>query len=171
MEKILYNARLRSLDGLLPENALGIKDGKIAAIGDKDALDFMADDHTEWIDLGGRTVYPGFGDSHMHLLHFGVTQSEVELKDAHSLEEVQQLICDFIRENEIPAGRTVYAHGWNQDLFPDKHIPTRGDLDAVSKDHPIVASRICGHLTNDQYAGTKNLAFLPKPVFPAVKSI
>ena len=109
MEKILYNARLRSLDGLLPENALGIKDGKIAAIGDKDALDFMADDHTEWIDLGGRTVYPGFGDSHMHLLHFGVTQSEVELKDAHSLEEVQQLICDFIRENEIPAGRTVYA--------------------------------------------------------------
>ena len=153
MEKILYNARLRSLDGLLPENALGIKDGKIAAIGDKDALDFMADDHTEWIDLGGRTVYPGFGDSHMHLLHFGVTQSEVELKDAHSLEEVQQLICDFIRENEIPAGRTVYAHGWNQDLFPDKHIPTRGDLDAVSKDHPIVASRICGHLATTNTPG------------------
>lgn len=146
IDLILTNGRLRALDGVLPATALAVEDGRIAAMGGDEQLRALAGERTQVIDLGGRTVYAGFGDSHMHLLHFGVTLNEAELKDAHSMEEAIELIRAFIRRNEIPAGRTVYAHGWNQDLFPDKRIPTARDLDAASAEHPIVASRICGHL-------------------------
>lgn len=146
MQLILYNARLRGLDGLLPETAMAILDGKIYALGDDEAILMLRGEETECVDLHGATVYPGFGDSHMHLLHFGVTLREVELKDANSIEEVQALCRRFIEQNHIPAGEVVYAHGWNQDRFPDRRMPTRQDLDAVSTEHPIVAPRICGHI-------------------------
>ena len=144
MQLILYNARLRGLEGLLPETAMAILDGKIYALGDDEAILMLRGEETECVDLHGATVYPGFGDSHMHLLHFGVTLREVELKDANSIEEVQALCRRFIEQNHIPAGEVVYAHGWNQDRFPDRRMPTRQDLDAVSTEHPIVAPRICG---------------------------
>ena len=146
MQLILYNARLRGLDGLLPETAMAILDGKIYALGDDEAILMLRGEETECVDLHGATVYPGFGDSRMHLLHFGVTLREVELKDANSIEEVQALCRRFIEQNHIPAGEVVYAHGWNQDRFPDRRMPTRQDLDAVSTEHPIVAPRICGHI-------------------------
>ena len=146
IQLILYNARLRGLNGLLPETALAVVDGKIYALGDDESVCMLRGEDTECIDLGGATVYPGFGDSHLHLLHFGVTLREVELKDANSLAEVQARCRAFIEENHIPAGETVYAHGWNQDRFPEKRMPTRWDLDAISTDHPIVAPRICGHI-------------------------
>lgn len=146
MDLILYNARLRSQDGLRNETALAICGGKIAAMGSDGEMLALAGTQTRKVDLGGRTVYPGFGDSHMHLLHFGVTLTEVELKDANSIEEVQALCRDFIARNRIPEGQVVYAHGWNQDRFPDRRLPTRQDLDAISTRHPIVAPRICGHL-------------------------
>ena len=111
MQLILYNARLRGLDGLLPETAMAIMDGKIYALGDDEAILMLRGEETECVDLHGATVYPGFGDSHMHLLHFGVTLREVELKDANSIEEVQALCRRFIEQNHIPAGEVVRIVG------------------------------------------------------------
>ena len=153
MDRIFYHARLHSLDGVLPQTAVAVRDGKIAALGSDEEM--LALDG-EKIDLGGRTLYAGFGDSHMHLLHFGVTLSEVELKDARSLDEVKALCRAFIREHHVPAGEVIYAHGWNQDLFAQPRIPTRQDLDEISLEHPIVASRICGHLATGNTAALKH---------------
>ena len=152
MDKIFYNARLHALDGVLKETAIAVKDGRIAAIGSDEELLKL---EGEKKDLGGRTLYAGFADSHMHLLHFGITLTEVELKNARSMEEVIRLGREFIEKNRVPAGQFISCHGWNQDLFPDKRIPTRHDLDKISTAHPIVASRICGHLATANTAALK----------------
>lgn len=152
MERIFYNARLHARSGVLPQTALAVEKGRICALDSDEALLAHAEKDTECVDLGGRTVYAGFADTHMHLLHFGVTLTEAELKDARSVEEVKHIIREFIDKNHVPAGTAVYAHGWNQDLFDDRHIPTRQDLDEVSMEHPIVASRICGHLATGNTA-------------------
>ena len=110
MQLILYNARLRGLDGLLPETAMAILDGKIYALGDDEAILMLRGEETECVDLHGATVYPGFGDSHMHLLHFGVTLREVELKDANSIEEVQAS-CPKVSQTHIEQLRTLGALG------------------------------------------------------------
>lgn len=166
MERIFYNARLHALDGVLPQTALAVENGRICALGSDDELLARAGEGVERIDLGGRTVYAGFGDTHMHLLHFGVTLSEAELKDAHSMDEVKRIIREFIDKNRVPSGTVVYAHGWNQDLFPDRHIPTRLDLDEVSDVHPIVASRICGHLVTGNTAALKHFGITSETRVP-----
>lgn len=58
MQLILYNARLRGLDGLLPETAMAIMDGKIYALGDDEAILMLRGEETECVDLHGATVYP-----------------------------------------------------------------------------------------------------------------
>ena len=166
MERIFYNARLHALDGVLPQTALAVENGRISALGSDAELLASADEGAERIDLGGRTVYAGFGDTHMHLLHFGVTLSEAELKDARSMDEVKRIIREFIDKNRVPAGTVVYAHGWNQDLFPDRRIPTRCDLDEVSIKHPLVASRICGHLVTGNTAALAHFGITAQTSVP-----
>lgn len=161
MDLILYGAKIRALSGVLSETAIAMKDGKIVALGNDECTLGLAQEGTQTFNLHGKTVYPGFGDSHMHLLHFGITLREVDLKGARSVDELVQLCKDFICKNRIPAGETVYAHGWNQDAFPDKRIPTRYDLDRASTQHPIVASRICGHLATGNTLALEEYGITP----------
>src|SRR5260370_27939938 len=42
--------------------------GRILAVGDNDEVRRVGDRHAELVDLRGKTVLPGFIDSHIHLL-------------------------------------------------------------------------------------------------------
>src|SRR5258707_11220002 len=66
-DTILVNGKLVVYDGA-PAQALAVRDGKIAAIGDSSSIRALAGPSTRVIDLGGRTVIPGLIDSHIHAL-------------------------------------------------------------------------------------------------------
>src|SRR6185295_1758081 len=57
-DTILINGKLVVYDGPSAQ-ALAVRDGRIAAIGDTRSLRAMAGPATRVIDLGGRTVIPG----------------------------------------------------------------------------------------------------------------
>jgi predicted amidohydrolase YtcJ len=80
-EKIFYGGHIRSFDkkGSTPQ-ALAVKDGRILALGEKDAVLALAGPETEKIDLLGNTLIPGLIDSHMHPL-WGA-----KMLDTHSLD-------------------------------------------------------------------------------------
>lgn len=96
-------------------------------------------------------AYPGFHDSHMHLIGLGKKLSTVDCVGSKSVEEMAERIRDFLRHSSA-AGRSydetswVLGRGWNQDLFADRRLPTRHDLDRVSCDIPIAVHRVCGHI-------------------------
>jgi len=101
----------------------------------------------EVIDMGGRTVLPGFNDSHLHLYNVGVMRSLLNLMDVTSIEDCIAAGRSYIVNNNIAPNRPVFARGWNQDYFTDCPRPlTRYDLDKISAEHPIIATRACGHL-------------------------
>ena len=54
-----------------PAQALAVRDGKIAAIGNSADIRALAGPSTRVIDLGGRTVIPGLIDSHIHAIRAG----------------------------------------------------------------------------------------------------
>lgn len=59
---------LREL-GIIRDGALLVRGGRIAAIGPRRAIERMPEAHrARKIDVGGRTVLPGFVDSHTHLI-------------------------------------------------------------------------------------------------------
>ena len=100
----------------------------------------------ETIDLKGRTVIPGLNDSHMHLCHIGERLVEVDISGCRSVDELVFRCRTYMEENPDLVKNGMHGTGWNQDLFADKRIPTRFDLDKISTDIPIVLERICGHI-------------------------
>ena len=114
--------------------------GKIIFIGsDKEALKYSG----EQIDLNNKYVYPGFNDSHMHLVNYGQSLKNVLLeKHTNSLKALLEELKKYLVKGQWLIGR-----GWNHDYFTDEQrFPTRKDLDMISEEEPIVITRTCGHI-------------------------
>lgn len=102
--------------------------------------------HSEIIDLKGKTVVPGFNDAHMHFLNYAIQKSNVNLLNVDSIEKLIFLSKDFLNKKNISKGDWIVSRGWNENLFREMRLPNRNDLDKISKEHPIIFSRICGHI-------------------------
>ena len=148
MDLILLNGNFYTMDDEKKNaQAVAVKDGIIKAVGTDAEISAMKTAETEVIDLGGKTVIPGFNDSHLHLLGYAARLSMVELSGVKSIDDMINRFKEFIEKHNIPAGTFVYGSGWNQNLFEGEKInPTKYDLDKASSVHPIYASRACGHV-------------------------
>lgn len=126
--------------------AFVVEENQFLYVGsNEEASKFQVD---QTIDLEGNFVCAGFNDSHMHVLNYGQSLNMAPLY-AHttSLKEMKQCLSDFIDTHPTGMrGNWVMGRGWNQDYFTDvNRMPTRYDLDEVSKEYPICAVRACGH--------------------------
>ncbi len=83
---------------------------------------------------------PGFIDSHLHVLGLGYVSYNVDLTEIKSIEELKEKLDKF-KDRGIIIGR-----GWNQENFTEKRMITKCDLNEISKDIPIVMTRVCGHV-------------------------
>lgn len=67
--------------GIINDGAVLVRDGSIAAVGTRRQVEASSEAKTaEKLDVGGRTVLPGFVDSHTHLIHAASRAEEYELK-------------------------------------------------------------------------------------------
>jgi predicted amidohydrolase YtcJ len=95
----------------------------------------------EVIDLQGKTVMPGFNDSHTHIR--GRPQRYIELGDVSSIAEIQDLIRSKI--SEIGEGEWITGYGWSEDELEDGRRPLRNDLDLAAPNNPVILTRAGGH--------------------------
>ena len=140
MRKLYYNAVVYT--GQMPlQEAFLVEDGRFVAVGKNEEILALPADET--IDLKGAFVCAGFNDSYMHLVNYGQTLTIAPLtKHTTSLEGM----LDCLRETKPGRGSWILGRGWNQDYFSDvKRMPNRYDLDRVSTEYPVCATRACGH--------------------------
>lgn len=125
-------------------SGVAVRNGRIVAVGSDDTVRATASSTTRVVDLGGRTVLPGFHDNHVHL-GFGAAPDphSIDLLDAKSVAEVVEAVSR--RASEIPKGEwlrvdlpytTAFPHP-----FPEEALPTRKDLDRAAPDHPVYLTR------------------------------
>ena len=142
---ILCNGNILTMEARRPiAQAVYMANGRFQAVGSNDEILARQDSETEVIDLAGRTVIPGLGDSHMHLSHLGAAMETVDLSSARSRADIIALGQKFLAANGDAAWLSGW--GWNHDKFSDGQMPTRCDVDRVSNQHPILFSRTCGHI-------------------------
>ena len=67
--------------------AVGVKNGKIAAVGSLDELTKAKGNDTLVLDLKGKTVLPGLIDSHIHPVLTGMVQAGVDLSAVHTIDD------------------------------------------------------------------------------------
>ena len=95
----------------------------------------------EVIDLQGKTVMPGFNDSHTHIR--GRPQRYIELGEVSSIAEIQDLIRSKI--SEMGEGEWITGYGWSEDELDDGRRPLRDDLDLAAPNNPVILTRAGGH--------------------------
>ena len=131
--------------------AIAIDDGIIIAVGSDESVMAHRGDDSEVIDLQGQTFLPGFIDAHGHFLGVGVIAGIANLSPppvggASNIAAVQDSLRAYLTTNEIAPGDWVVGFGYDDSLLSENRHPTRHDLDAVSTDHPIIATHTSGHL-------------------------
>src|SRR5690554_1312854 len=144
---ILYNGMIYTMDKGIIVEAIKIVDDKIVKLGNSEEILNLKQLNEECIDLAGKTVIPGFNDSHMHLYGFRKILEMVYLMKVNNIDDIINKIKNYIKNNKINVNQWLQGRGWNQDYFKiNKRFPTRDDLDKISKKHPIILSRVCGHI-------------------------
>ncbi len=155
MDLILYNGQIFSMESSESiYSAIAMKDGTIKHIGTDDEVLGKRTNETILVDLDKKYVFPGFNDSHMHLMGYGAALFQVDLTSAKSIDDIIKITKKFILDNNINEASWVVGRGWNQDYFDVKEIPNYSDLDKISASHKVFLRRACGHV------GTVNSAVL-----------
>lgn len=127
--------------------AVGVKDNRIIVVGSNQEVKNFIGEETDIIDLQGKTILPGFIDSHIHLILYGVNQLAVSCKAEH-MDSIESLL-DNLRKKALktPKGEWIRAWGFNETVVKEKRYPTIAELDAISTEHPIIVSRTCNHIS------------------------
>ena len=142
MKTLYYNATVYTGEDFA--QAFIVQEDRFLAVGSNAEL--LSQPYDEKIDMQGAFVCAGFNDSHMHLLNYGQMLSQAKLQEhTASLEDMLGYIREYVQNNNTP-GRWISGRGWNQDYFNDcDRMPNKQDLDAISKDIPMIMTRACGH--------------------------
>ncbi|MCS7386618.1 MAG: amidohydrolase [archaeon GB-1867-005] len=142
---VILNANVITMDEEKPKaEAIAIKDKKIIYVGSNKDVEELIGGNTKVIDVKGKTVVPGFIDTHIHLIGFGFSLMWIDLRDATSIEDIKSKVKSKVEVT--PKGRWILGRGWDQDKFIEGRYPTRWDLDEVSPENPVMLRRVCGHI-------------------------
>ena len=148
MRHIVYNGQIYQNRGQFV-SALLIEDGIILQTGSDPEILAHQSPNTIMTDLQGKTVLPGFNDSHLHFYGTAVAYQTVDLYGLTSIDAIVERANEFLSSHPNPSGQTLFGRGWNQDYFTSEVcLVNRHDLDRISTDFPIVFSRACGHVVS-----------------------
>ncbi|MEG2539761.1 MAG: amidohydrolase family protein [Clostridium sp.] len=114
---------------------LAIKDGKIIALGKSDEVDKLKNDKTQVVDLKGKTLLPGFVDSHTHASNSVEILYAAKLSDGESLEDYVKIVKEYADKSKDKD--TIFGAGWIVPLVHNDPNP-KSYLDKISKDKPII---------------------------------
>ncbi|OBS21598.1 hypothetical protein FPOA_07934 [Fusarium poae] len=112
--KIFTNGRFLSNTHASHQECMITQESNIVYIGPENdaAVQKAKSNGAEILNLGNRVVLPGFIDSHVHLLFFGLSQQKLDLGGCKSLEEIRQRLSAFASCNpDLPH---ILCRGWLQ---------------------------------------------------------
>lgn len=142
---MLINGNIITMKTSKPRaQAAAILNSRIVEVGSNAEVKRLIGKNTKTIDLRGKTVVPGFIDTHAHMASLGHSLTWIDLRGINSIKEMQKKLQDRVRET--PKGKWILGRGWDQDRFKERRYPTRWDLDTVSPFNPVVFNRVCGHI-------------------------
>jgi len=156
-ETVIKNANIMTMDTNRPRaQAVAMTHGRFAGVGSNEDMEGLIGPETKIIDMGGKTVLPGFIDGHIHVLSSGVKHVNMADCDVRTLTEIQAGLKE--RAAKTPAGGWVQGFKFD-DTKTDRTASNEGrhlyreDLDAVTTDHPMMVAHRGGHVFYMNSAG------------------
>ena len=142
-ELIVINADIRTADPIrMRASAFSIEAGKFTAVGTNEEILKLVEPNTRVLDAEGKSVLPGFIDSHTHLSSGAKIVTGINLTGIRE----KSVWLDMIkkRAQTMEPGEWLLGGRWDH-TFENKGLPTRWELDNVSPNNPVALSDIDGH--------------------------
>ena len=140
MDTLYYNGTIRTMEHFAPEEALLVRDGRVAAVGPfAQLLDQCT--YTEKVDLAGACLMPAFLDAHSHIVSWAMGKLQADLGGAADYPAIAEAMGRFAREREIPPGSWVLGRGADM-LLEESLVPL---LDRVLPDRPAMVLHVSSH--------------------------
>jgi len=136
---IITNAKIFTADESNPHaEALAVHGNRIVYVGESSGVEKFRNKHTRILDGQGKTLMPGFIDSHFHLLLGSVELANAQLYEVKSSEMLQETLLRYSAENKTSTW--VLGNGIKYGI-----VSTRQELDAIIRDRPIYIEAYDGH--------------------------
>lgn len=133
--------------------AIAIRGNKIIAVGSDADVRNAAGVDAQIVDLGGKTMLPGFIDAHTHVVAGSIVAAVMEYvgmaKYATTAEVLEHIAA---RAAAAPAGEWLVFRNFDPAVQTGLDALTFNELDAISTEHPIFVLNASGHLA---YANSK----------------
>ncbi len=123
--------------------AIAISGAHILAVGTETDLRPFVTARTRRLSCAGHTILPGFIDPHLHLFAWASRFCGADLSRARSLADLHAALAQ--RRASLADGEWLRGYGYDEFFLAEKRHPTRHDLDAVSRQHPILVRHRTGH--------------------------
>jgi len=86
------------------EEAIAVKGKRIMRVGTDDEIRGLIGKNTKVIYLRGRSVLPGFEDSHIHFLALAAVENQIDLSDAKNTDDIVKAVRKKQRMHQTPRG-------------------------------------------------------------------
>ena len=145
IEKLYYNGNFISMDKEKNcYDVVGVTNGKIVYLNKNIHINNI--EAKEKFDLKGKTVLPGFIDTHLHAIDYAEQKKAVDLSETTSVQEILEKCQKHYLTNGLQQGWLI-GKGWNQNRFNDGNdFIYKKDLDKISIEFPIIILRTCVHV-------------------------
>lgn len=121
-----------------------VKDGKIEKVGKGK---YESSDEVEYFDLKGMTMFPGFIDSHNHMLTAGLSGFQLDLttKEYKSIDQLMKIIKEYAQKNIHQ--KWIRCVGLDESKLEEGRLPYRSEIDSYIYDRPVIVTRVCSHVS------------------------
>jgi len=143
---IYHGGDILTMRGPSPEyvEALAVQDGKILFAGTLAEAQELAGANSKQIDLAGKTLLPGFIDTHGHFVYFGKNLVDANL---FNCADIAELVARMKKQVELtPADAWIVGFGYQARSMKEGRPPTSAELDQISADRPVMVVDSSGHL-------------------------
>lgn len=129
--------------------AVATKDNKILFSGSLQEAETYKNEHTEILDLKGKTMTPGLIEGHGHFMGLGYNELNLDLMNTTSYQAIVDAVAERVK-NAKP-GEWITGRGWHQskwDSMPAETIhgfQTHHLLSSISPDNPVYLGHASGH--------------------------
>ncbi|MCF8133228.1 MAG: amidohydrolase [Synechococcus sp. Tobar2m-G35] len=141
VETLYTGGTILTMAGATPQTveALAVGGGRILHAGPLATAPRTAS--TRVVNLQGRTLLPGFIDTHGHFIYFGKNLLDADLVGAGSIAEIVRRLK--AHAPSVGAGDWIVGFGFQGSALP--RYPSVAELDAVSADRPVMVVDSSGH--------------------------
>lgn len=143
MDTLYYNGVILTGNTFHPMEAVLCRDGKIAGIGRLSSFDGLP---AKRVNLQGKTMLPGFIDSHSHITAYASTLRLCSLAHCKSIGELIRALADFAGRIRLAQGQWILGFGYDHNNLVEKRHPLKDELDEVSAGSPVLITHASGHM-------------------------